>query len=133
MSKVVVGIISKESRGETEYLLISSKKDFGKFTGLYYPPGGHLEEGEDEKTALVREIYEELGVKVKVLERTAVTPGDVEGQTTYWYKCDMNSDNGFIIQQEEINDVRWFSEAEIKNGEMLWPATKSFFEKYILK
>lgn len=50
MKEVVVGIIPRDIPSENnEYLLMSSKRDFGEYTGLYYPPGGHLEMSEDEK------------------------------------------------------------------------------------
>ncbi len=43
MKNVVVGIVSKKNeRAENEYLLVASNKDFGKYTGYYYPPGGHI-------------------------------------------------------------------------------------------
>ncbi len=130
-SEVVVGLISRVgSDGKNEYLLLSSKKDFGKFTGLYYPPGGHLEEGEDKKTALIREIKEELGVLVEPVREMATTPGDVENQTTYWWQCNIPNTN-FSPQQDEIADICWFSEEEIKNGGQLWPATKKFFDEYV--
>ena len=66
MKRVVVGIISrKNTEGVEQYLLVSSKKYFGIFTGYYYPPGGHLEEGEEEVACLKRELKEELGIEAK--------------------------------------------------------------------
>lgn len=44
MSRVVIGIVKRETP-ELAWLLMSSKKDFGEFTGYYYPPGGHVEDG----------------------------------------------------------------------------------------
>lgn len=129
-SEVIVGLISRDNQGKKEYLLISSKKDFGKFTGKYYPPGGHLETGEDRKTALKREIKEELGVDVEPVKEIAVTPGDVKNQITYWWQCGIFGTN-FTPRQDEIADVRWFSEEEIKNSDLLWPATKKFFNEFI--
>ncbi len=88
MKHVVVGIITRKTEhGDVEYLLASSTRDFGKFTGAFYPPGGHLEEGEDEKTALVREIREELGIEVAPDEKVAVTGADVLDQATHWWRC----------------------------------------------
>lgn len=133
MKEVVVGIIPRNTTSEEgEYLLMSSKKDFGNFTGLYYPPGGHHKKGEDEKTTLVREIKEELGVHVVPVRRLATTPSDVTGQITYWWLCEALSEKqNFVIQKEEVADVRYFSSKEIEEGSKLWPATRKFFEEYI--
>ncbi len=66
IKEVVVGIIYRiRKEGEREYLLVSSKKDFGEFTGFYYPPGGHLEEGENFTDCLIREMKEELELIVE--------------------------------------------------------------------
>lgn len=129
-SRVVVGLISRDIEGKNEYLLMASKKDFGQFTGFYYPPGGHLEKGEDEADALKREIKEELGVECIPEKEIAQSPGDVINQITHWWKCNC-VDYDFRYQEEEVADVRWFSEEDIRNSKMIWPATRSFFEGYV--
>ena len=130
MTKVVVGIIErKNENGENEYLLISSKKSFGKYSGYYYPPGGHLEGDESQEMALIREIREELGISVIPQKMIAETDSDVKDQTTYWWECEIDSYD-FKIDEKEIKDARFFTLEEMKNID-IWPATKSFFEKYI--
>lgn len=131
MKVVVIGLISRVNpNGKQEFLLISSKKDFDEFTGFYYPPGGHLKKGEDEKQALIREIKEELGIEVEPIEKITESPGDVPNQMTHWWKCSIDNVS-FILNKDEIADVRWFSEEEIKNSEKIWPATKNFFKDFI--
>jgi 8-oxo-dGTP pyrophosphatase MutT (NUDIX family) len=127
---VVVGIISRNNNGKEQYLLISSKRDFGKYTGFYYPPGGHLEKDEDEKAALEREINEELGIQVKLRKKVAETPGDVENQITHWWKCKVDNLE-LTVDENEIDSIIWFTKKEILNHNKVWPATKRFFEEYI--
>lgn len=128
---VVVGIIErKNSANEPESLLISAKKDFGNFTGFYYPPGGHLEQNEDEKAALIREIKEEIGLTVEPMEKLAETDSDIENQTTHWWRCRIISGE-LKINTSEIAAAKFFSKNEMSKLN-LWPATKAFFEKYII-
>lgn len=132
MKKVVVGIISRVNlQSQKEYLLVSSKKDFGEYTGYYYPPGGHIKKGETKTEALKREIQEELGIEVEPLGEMAETFGDVKGQITYWWLCRITSDD-LKINNKELMDARFFTKEEISNLK-LWPATKRIFEKYIFK
>lgn len=131
MKQVVVGIISKIENGEEKYLLVSSTRDFGEFTGFYYPPGGHLDGGEDEKSALVREIVEELNVEVKPIAKLATTAGDVTDQTTTWWACEIAAEASITVDKDEIADLKWLTRAQILSSEKIWPATKDFFEKYI--
>lgn len=129
MKKVVVGIISKILNDEISYLLVSSKKDFGQYTGYYYPPGGHLENTESEEDTLIRELKEELGIIVQPVAKLAETASDVEGQITSWWECKILSGDPKIIDPKEIADFGFYTRKEIKNLP-LWPSTKKFFEQF---
>lgn len=50
--------------GEIE-ILLSLRKDTGYRDGEYELPGGHVEEGEDLKQAMIREAKEELLIDIK--------------------------------------------------------------------
>lgn len=124
----VVGLISKTEDGIKKFLLVRS--DFYEdFKDCYYPPGGHLEEGEDEATALKREVKEELGIDVLPLKEIASDFGDVKDRFIHYWTCDYD-DQPFIIQESEIADARFFSREEMSRIK-LWPATKKFFDKYV--
>ena len=130
MKWVCVAIISRQNdAGETAYLLVSSKRNFGKFTNYYYPPGGHVEDGEDEITALKREIKEELGLDINLTRKVAETPGDVANQVTSWWLSDV-AGGELKIDREEISEAGYFTEKQMQQMK-LWPATKDFFETYI--
>lgn len=132
MKQVAVGLLSRVRQdGRPEYLLVRSKKDFGEFTDAWYPPGGHIEEGEDEKMALTREIKEELGMDVTPVEKIAESPGDVPNQVTHWWKCQLLTAD-FTVDQSEIDEARWFTGEEMKEAK-LWPATEAFFESHIFQ
>ncbi|MEK7185230.1 MAG: NUDIX hydrolase [Patescibacteria group bacterium] len=144
MKHVVVGIISKKAKSGAgrgayavaaarasveKFLLIKSKKDFGRFTGYWYPPGGHLENGEDEKTALVREMKEELDVLVRPTRKIAETPGDVGDQTTHWWLCEISSGR-VRMNDSEIADHGWFTKSDMEKM-LIWPATRRCFEEFV--
>ena len=130
MKHVVVGIISrKNANSRNEFLLVSSKRNFGKYTGFYYPPGGHLEEGEDEETALKREILEELGIDVVPTEKIAETSGDVKNQVTHWWRCDQIF-GSISFDKKELSDAGYFTREKMKSLDV-WPATRRFFQKFI--
>lgn len=130
MSHVVVGIIIKKEP-EAAYLLVRSKNDFGKYTGYYYPPAGHLEDGEDEISGLKRELKEELDLEINNTQKITNTDGDVPGQKTSWYICDCDNYN-FIIDKTELTDADFFTEKEIANMN-IWPATKKILDEYFFK
>lgn len=53
-----------EKEGEIE-ILLSLRKNTGYRDGEYELPGGHVEEGEDLKQAMIREAKEELLIDIK--------------------------------------------------------------------
>lgn len=63
--------------------LIKRTKD----SGIYYVfPGGGVESGEDHKTALEREIKEELGLEVAVSD-LLMQKNRADGDSEYFYLC----------------------------------------------
>ena len=130
MTHVVVAIITKRSNSD-EYLLISSRRDFGKYTGYYYPPSGHVEEGEDELSALHREMREELNAGVTAVEKLVDTDGDIQNQKTSWYLCEFDGYE-FTVNEDELQDVGFFTSEQMETMNV-WPATRKMFAEYIFK
>ena len=132
MRQVVLGIIFRENNGVKEYLLITAKKYFGKYTGLFYPCGGHVEEGENPKQALIREVKEELGIVIKPIRELAKTGSDIANQETYWWECEkVPFEIEMGIDDNKIASVRWLEKEYIlANPSLFWPATNSFFASY---
>lgn len=128
MTHVVAAIIVKPGEAPA-YLLVSSKKDFGDFSGYYYPPAGHIEDGEEELVALKRELVEELGIKILRAEKITDTKGDVKDQTTSWYLCNVDSYD-FTINNQELRDAGFFTEQEMMQMN-IWPATQNVFDRFI--
>ncbi|HUV67578.1 MAG TPA: A/G-specific adenine glycosylase [Sedimentisphaerales bacterium] len=60
--KVVVGVIYKKGK-----ILIDKRKAGGLLGGLWEFPGGKVAKGESLRAALLREVREELGVRVRVV------------------------------------------------------------------
>lgn len=130
MKEIVVGLISRKDFGGTdEYLLVKSTKDYGQYTGHWYPPGGHLEDGESDKDALIREIREELGLHAIPLRKIAETSGDETDRIVHWWACELEQGE-MKIDDKEIAGIGWFKKDEI-HAMQLWPATRNFFEKFI--
>lgn len=61
MIKVVAAIIEKEDK-----ILIAKKKEGKPLAGYWEFPGGKIEEGEPSEESLIRELMEEMNIKVKV-------------------------------------------------------------------
>ena len=61
MIKIVAAILQNDDK-----ILIAKKKEGKPLAGFYEFPGGKVEEGENPEDSLVRELMEEMSIKVTV-------------------------------------------------------------------
>jgi 8-oxo-dGTP diphosphatase len=100
-----VGALAYDERGRL--LLVQRANEPGR--GLWSVPGGRVEPGEDDAAALVREMLEETGLRVR--------PGELVGRVRRGpflisdYRCTVLS--GRLQAGDDAVDVRWCSAAEL--------------------
>ncbi len=61
--------------------LLFVKRERPPFAGQYLPPGGHIEQGENPLEAAVREVREETGLEIEVLDFRSGTPMVLDSRT----------------------------------------------------
>lgn len=87
-------------------------------SGLWLPPGGHVEVHEDPRDAVRRECLEELGVEARFLAAGPLlvtimdTTREVHTDVSLWYAISLSQDEPVRIDTREMASVRWFSLAE---------------------
>lgn len=104
--KVVAAIIQKENK------ILATKRGYGEFINMWEFPGGKIEPGETKEQALVREIKEELNIKISV-DKFAL---DIEYQYPNFYlfmSCFMCSIKEGSIELLEHNDGKWITKEEL--------------------
>jgi len=104
---VTAGIIWKDGK-----FLITRRPPKGLLGGLWEFPGGKLEKGEDLESCLIREIREELGIRIEVLEpmisvRHAYSHFRI---TLHAFRCKYA---GGKIRLLECDDYRWITSQEL--------------------
>jgi A/G-specific adenine glycosylase len=106
--RIAIGVILKKGR-----LLITQRKTDGLLGGLWEFPGGKIQKGESPEAAVIREIGEEVNLKVRGVEKLA----RVKHAYTH-FKVDMDV---FICRYESGRvklagpaDFRWVTLAAIE-------------------
>ncbi len=112
-------------------------------------PGGHIEGNETPEEAAVREVYEETGLRVRLLgerfpreedfirplgiqkNRRTTSDGETHMHIDIIYAAVPNDTSDFILNKEESDDIGWFSREELEDIDC-FPDIKITMD-YILK
>ena len=109
----------------TAGIIVECNKKYLLLERINPPPGfaspaGHIDEGENQKTAALRELEEETGINKKEIEFICEEeiPWNYckSAKAHYWYlyKTSINSED-VIIQKEEARSFGWYSAEELKD------------------
>lgn len=98
-------VVFTRSSGKLQYLLISNLE------GIYGFPKGHVEAGETEEQTALREVFEEVGLTVKLVtgfrsEDEHPIPQKENTMKKIVYFLGEYSDQEFIYQKEELSNAR---------------------------
>ena len=124
--KAVVGVL----RNESGKLLIAKRQNHQFMAGFWELPGGKIEGGETTEETIIRELNEELGIKVNALSLHQTM------QHTYTdrlvelciYNVDQYQNTPLGIEGQQI---AWVSVQELHNYQLL-PTMKAFIDSITL-
>ena len=118
----VVAVVVREER-----LLVIRRAKGIVAPGAYCFPGGGIESGESEQTALRREITEELGVAVQPHSRLwdSVTPWGVE---LVWWQAHLSIEAAIAPNPSEVAAVHWLTIEEMRGLPELLESNHHFLD-----
>jgi len=95
--------------------------------GKYCFPGGGIEGPESEVEALVRELHEELGVRIRPLRRIwrSTTPWQVD---LAWWLGELDEPAELLLNPAEVDSVHWFTIAEMLALAELLDSNRQFLD-----
>lgn len=97
-----------------KFLMIKHKK-----VGKWLQPGGHLEKGEKLHEAALREVFEETGINVKIVNKLAISEYISEKthvHVDFSYLAYPLENQKEIVNHEETDGLSWLSIKEILNS-----------------
>lgn len=115
MSEKVVVVVKGLIIFERRALIVKRSTSDQVGGGTWECPGGKIEFGEGLETALIREIFEEVGISVKVgkiLYATTFNTNPVRQVVVLTYLC--KSDSREVTLSEEHTDFLWATKEQLK-------------------
>lgn len=111
-------------------------KDKYKAISVWTVPGGRCDNGESLKEALIREVYEEVGIDTfKIADYIGEVPGAKEGDIVPIFYCTTKQDFK-LMEPEKFSEWRWVKIDEyISNKEYsgFSPHARKIIVDYLLK
>jgi len=98
--------------------------------GLICFPGGHIEPGEGEDEAIVRECHEELAARVEA--RACVWRSVTSwGTALAWWTVDLDESGPLVPHPIEVDEILWLSPQEMLDHPELLQGNRPFLEAVI--
>jgi 8-oxo-dGTP diphosphatase len=106
-----VGGIARDGTGR----LLMIKRGRAPSAGLWSVPGGRVEPGESDETAVVRELREETGLEVSVGRHVGTVERPGAGGVVYEiHDYAVTAVGGALEAGDDAADARWVSPAELR-------------------
>ena len=97
-------------KNEDKLLLVRNKTGAYKKLALL---SGYVEIGESFEQAVHREVYEEVGLKVKNIRFYKNQPWGISGAHMIGYVADLDGDDKLTLQESELSEAVWLTRDEI--------------------
>lgn len=118
------GVVALVRNDEEKFLLLEDARDPMK--GLWAPPHGRCEPTDkSEEDSVIREVYEETGLRITPTRKGYTQSADTKIKTVSFWLVN-TADSGVKLDAESLNSG-WFTVEEILKLP-LYPGTKKFFE-----
>lgn len=139
----VVFVFRKNTEGVLELLWQKRAEGVSRFPGFYdISAGGHINLGESQVEAAVRETREEIGAEIEPLDLHFVTVRGFNKNRIAWvYAVDFSDrSQGFHFDDKEVEEVRWvpfdltadfrekYAKPSLKKDELTFSALETWFK-----
>lgn len=92
-------------------------------------PGGTIEEGETEQETLVREMDEELNIRVSPVKLCwrSVTPW---GTKLAWWQAELSEDQSPVSNPDEVAEIFWLNQSQLREAPDVLPSMQEFLNAW---
>ena len=123
MQEAVVAVITMA----TKLLFIRRGSAVGH-AGYWAPLSGNIENGEDQPTAVVREVEEEVGLTVRPVRKVWESVSESGTHLLHWWLAEAISAD-LTLHPQEVSEARWVTLSEVASLEPTFEKDREFFEK----
>ncbi len=101
--------------------------------GYWTPLSGRIEPGESQEEALVREVNEEIGLRVTPLTKVWQCSTDEGDFLLHWWTAELEGDQAaldqLVLAPDEVASARWVTPEEFLQLTPTFVGDREFFER----
>ena len=126
------GVVAVLQDAEGKYLFIKRGLTLPRAPGYWCFVGGEVEPGETYSLAIIREVYEEIGLAVEAAEKVHETISPNGEYRLHWIRV-VRKDAGkpLILHPTEVAEARWLPPAEGVRLDPILPTLKTWLAEQI--
>lgn len=122
----VAAIIEYEGR-----FLFGKRSAHKRIAPLFWcPVTGKIEKNESEEKALVREVFEEVGLHVKPLKKICSTETKNQDLIIHWWTAKI-IDGVAYLKNDEHTELRWVTKEEMNNLDPAYQEDIAIFQNLL--
>lgn len=121
-------IVAVVRRGE--HVLVIQRGPAARLPGYWAPLSGKLDPGETQAEALVREVREEVGLKVTPIAKVWESQTEDAAFILHWWTAEPE-EGDLLIHPGEVSDARWVTAREFSQLQPTFSSDRPFFEEVL--
>lgn len=128
MREAVVAVLKQGDR-----VLVIQRGPLVTLPGYWTPISGRIEPGESQAQAVIREVREEVGLRVTPLEKVWECPTDDGDFLLHWWTADLGSDqiasDQLVLAPDEVSEARWVTPQEFLQMTPTFAGDREYFQR----
>jgi 8-oxo-dGTP pyrophosphatase MutT (NUDIX family) len=121
-------IVAVVRRGER--VLVIQRGPGARLPGYWAPLSGTLEPGETQEECLVREVREEVGLRVSPVAKVWESQTHDGKFRLHWWMAEAEEVE-VVMDPGEVSDVRWVTPQEFSDLQPVFAADREFFDRVL--
>ncbi|MGY6025366.1 NUDIX domain-containing protein [Streptomyces spinosirectus] len=120
--EAIVAVVRREER-----VLVIQRGPLARWPGYWAPLSGRLEPGETQEEALIREVHEEVGLRIWPLAKVWESLTEDGAFRLHWWTA-WAEQGDVVMHPGEVRDARWVTAQEFARLRPVFETDRVFFD-----
>ncbi|MFE7169747.1 NUDIX domain-containing protein [Streptomyces sp. NPDC057616] len=120
--EAIVAVVRREER-----VLVIQRGPLARLPGYWAPLSGTLEPGETQEEALIREVHEEVGLRISPVAKVWESQTEDGTFRLHWWTAEAEQGD-VLMNPGEVSDALWVTSQEFSRLQPVFETDRVFFD-----